>query len=183
MLDLFQRNQVPAQSHGVGVEVRADGYGCVVPAIGQRKEYLGGNADTLDAEVTIHVAPFVGSHLDVRYGSVYCYTANAVRTWVYGVEGYLHGATSLVDQYEVGVGVYKCGLSVAEHHLVCLHYELVSFQGRHCVIVRNGILCLFFSFQACTFCVSLGFTVCALFSSTLLCIHGRCCHAYQYYCC
>ena len=43
---LFQRNQVPAQSHGVGVEVRADGYGCVVPAIGQRKEYLGGNADT-----------------------------------------------------------------------------------------------------------------------------------------
>ncbi len=59
---LFQRNQVPAQSHGVGVEVRADGYGCVVPAIGQRKEYLGGNADTLDAEVTIHVAPFVGSH-------------------------------------------------------------------------------------------------------------------------
>ena len=153
------------------------------PAIGQRKEYLGGNADTLDAEVTIHVAPFVGSHLDVRYGSVYCYTANAVRTWVYGVEGYLHGATSLVDQYEVGVGVYKCGLSVAEHHLVCLHYELVSFQGRHCVIVRNGILCLFFSFQACTFCVSLGFTVCALFSSTLLCIHGRCCHAYQYYCC
>ena len=120
---------------------------------------------------------------DVRYGSVYCYTANAVRTWVYGVEGYLHGATSLVDQYEVGVGVYKCGLSVAEHHLVCLHYELVSFQGRHCVIVRNGILCLFFSFQACTFCVSLGFTVCALFSSTLLCIHGRCCHAYQYYCC
>jgi hypothetical protein len=42
---LFQRNQVPAQSHGVGVEVRADGYSCVVPAIGQRKEYLGRKRD------------------------------------------------------------------------------------------------------------------------------------------
>ena len=53
-----------------------------------------------------HLDVYKRQHLDVRYGSVYCYTANAVRTWVYGVEGYLHGATSLVDQYEVGVGVY-----------------------------------------------------------------------------
>ena len=88
---LLQRNQVPAQSHGVGVEVRIDGYSCIVPTIGQRKEYLGGNADTLDAEVAIYVAPFVGIHLDVRYGSVYCYTANTVRSRVYGIEGRIPG--------------------------------------------------------------------------------------------
>lgn len=179
-IGLFQRNEVSTQGHGVGIEVRADGYSGIVASIGQRKEYLGRDADTLDAEVAVYVASLVGSHLDVRNGSVHGYTADAVRTGIDGIEGHLHGAASLVYQYKVGVGVYKCSLSAAEHYLVGFHYKLMCLQGGYGVVIGYDVLYLLFCFQPGTLCVSLGFAVCALFGSTLLCIHGGCGHAYQY---
>lgn len=141
---------------------------------------MGGDADTLDTEITVDVTALVGRHFHVRYSAVHRYAANTIRTGISRVEGYLHGSSPLIYQYEVRVGSDKSRSSATEHYLVGFQYKFLCFQRCYGIVIRDGIGYLLFRFLAGTLRISLGFTVCTALCVALLRIHGGCHHACQY---